>query len=288
MAKFKERTTAPKADDKRWIHYSKGGYNTACIIEGDSVLANCVGYACGRYLEIKNAKKADWSWPVCNAEDCFEQAQKNGFQTGNEPKLGAAIVWKQGQTKKSSDGYGHIATVEMIYSNGDILISQSCYGGARFETKKITKSSNYQYAGTFEFLGFIYCGIEFDQEPDQPEPEDYSKNTTPNRFKVVVDGKQIGAYTSWDNAKKAADASGGIVTDGTNGPQIYPDKKNGTKNVASREKEDYTKNTTPNRFKVKKYDVQLAAYTNYNYALAYAKSCGGYIVDGQNGEIIYK
>ena len=37
MATFKPRTTAPSATDKHWIHYTRGGYNTAIIIDNKGV-----------------------------------------------------------------------------------------------------------------------------------------------------------------------------------------------------------------------------------------------------------
>lgn len=75
--------------------------------------------------------------------------------------------------------------------------------------------------------------------------EDYTKNTIENRFKVKVDGKQIGAYTSYGNAVRQADAKGGVVIDGTNGKQIYPTTKTATasKELTEKSYKDYTANS---------------------------------------------
>lgn len=163
MAKYTPRFTAPAKDNKYFIHYSKGGYNTAIEIDSTgSVLPNCVGYAQGRLLEILGAKAVNWSIPACNAEDWLEAAQKAGFKTGQTPKLGAIACWRAGQTHTSADGAGHVAVVEEIKANGDIVTSNSAWQGTEFYTKEITKASGYVYSSNRPFLGFIYCGIEFD------------------------------------------------------------------------------------------------------------------------------
>lgn len=51
--------------------------------------------------------------------------------------------------------------------------------------------------------------------------------------------------------------------------------------------EDYTKSTVPNRFKVFKNGVQKAAYTRWFYAKKYCSQINGYIIDGNNGKVIY-
>ena len=164
--KYTPRLTAPSKSNKNFIHYSKGGYNTCIMIDKNtgSVLPNCVGYAQGRLLEILGAKSPNWKLPACNAEDWIEVAKKNGFKTGKTPKLGAVIVWSKGKKRNESDGCGHVAVVEKIYDNGDIGISESAYGGREFWTERIAKASGYKFRNGYKFDGFIYCGIEFDNE----------------------------------------------------------------------------------------------------------------------------
>ena len=65
------RTSKPTAGNKFFITKSKGGWSTC--IQGSptdsacNVLANCVGYACGRFNEIIGSMK----YPSlnCNAEN---------------------------------------------------------------------------------------------------------------------------------------------------------------------------------------------------------------------------
>lgn len=170
--KLKIRNTAPSNTDKHWIHYTANGYNTACIIDNKtkSCIPNCVGYNMGRIAECLRAisqstfEKWQWKIPVCNAEDCYNEAKKNGLKVGLTPKIGASIVWRKGKTHNESDGCGHIMFVEGLYTNGDILVSGSNYNGTRFYTKRITKASGYYFANGYTLVGFIYFPVTYDVE----------------------------------------------------------------------------------------------------------------------------
>ena len=151
-ATFKARTTAPSETNPYYIKRGRGGYNPCILISGDSVLPNCVGYAHGRFLEIAGKEKDD-RVPVCNAEDWVQVASQNGLKVSTKPKTGATIVWKSGNYWNGEDGCGHVGTVEEVYSDGSILVSQSNYGGTRFFLTK--HSAPYNITGQ-TFVGFIY------------------------------------------------------------------------------------------------------------------------------------
>lgn len=171
MRKFTARTTAPSRLDKRFINYNKGGYNTCISINQQTgyVLPNCVGYAQGRLLEIRGESKVNWKLPACNAEDWFDTAKANGMAVGQTPKLGSVVVWRAGNTHNSSDGAGHVAIVEEIKPNGDIVVSQSAYGGQEFYLSTLKKATGYMYASNRPLVGFVYCGIEFEDDKYQAE-----------------------------------------------------------------------------------------------------------------------
>lgn len=128
------RTTKPSAGNKFYITKSKGGYSTC--IQGKptdaycNVLANCVGYACGRFNEIIGSMK----YPSlnCNAENFIERAKGMGLQVVNYPTLGGIMCWAKGQVGVSSDGAGHVAIVERINSANQIYTSESGYGSSAF------------------------------------------------------------------------------------------------------------------------------------------------------------
>ena len=160
MAKYTPRLKEPSKSDKNYIHYSDGGYNRCIEIANGSCLPNCVGYSWARWREILeyNPKLS-----TNNAENWYGYTA-DGYKRGKTPKLGAVICWRKGEVGKSSDGCGHVAIVEQIKANGDIVCSESVYDGARFRVKTYTKSSNYYLANGYVFQGFIYLPLEFEEE----------------------------------------------------------------------------------------------------------------------------
>ena len=149
---YSPRTTAPSATNPYYLKAGRGGYNRCILISGNSCLPNCVGYAFGRALEI-GGRTANDKLPTCNAEDWYSVAKSNGLSVGSTPKLGATIVWRSGNFWNGNDGCGHVGTVEEIYSDGSILVSQSNYGGTRFYLTTIRPPYNI-YGQSF--VGFIY------------------------------------------------------------------------------------------------------------------------------------
>lgn len=159
MAEFKPRTTKPEAGNKYYITKAKGGYSDA--IQGKptdpdcNVLSNCVGYAYGRFNEIGGYGCCKYLRPV-NAENFIQYA--NGLEVGQTPKIGACMVWKKGATLSNSDGAGHVAIVEKVISNTEIVTSESGYNSSKpFWTKTRKKGNGNWGAGSgYTFLGFIY------------------------------------------------------------------------------------------------------------------------------------
>lgn len=203
MAIFKKRLTAPSLTDKHYIHYSKGGYNTCIIVDSNTgyVMPNCVGYAQGRLLEILQMTKVNWSLPACNAEDWYDKARENGLQVGQTPKLGAVVCWRAGSKRNGSDGCGHVAVVEEIKPNGDIVVSNSAWGGTNFYTRTVTKASGYEYMSSRPLEGFVYCGIDFENDTSNDTPKEEPKpSNTYNKGDVV----RLNAGVKWSNGKTPA------------------------------------------------------------------------------------
>lgn len=189
--KFNKRTAAPSKADKHFINYARGGYNTCIAIDQQTgyVLPNCVGYAQGRLLELRGENKINWKLPACNAEDWYDKAKANGLQVGSTPKLGAVVVWRAGNTHNSADGAGHVAIVEEIKANGDIVVSQSAYGGQEFYLSTLTKTSGYTYAENRPLVGFVYAGVEFEEDKSE-------QSTTSVQAGIKVELKNVQAYAS--------------------------------------------------------------------------------------------
>lgn len=160
MAKYNPRLKAPSSTDKNYIHTSKGGYNRCILITGNSCIPNCVGYCWGRWREILGKNH---NLSLNNAENWWGNTA-DGYKRGQTPKLGAVICWRKGKAGVAGDGAGHVAIVEEIKSNGDIVTSESDYGGARFTTRTYTKKSGYYLGSSYALQGFIYLPINFEAE----------------------------------------------------------------------------------------------------------------------------
>lgn len=152
------RTSKPSAGNKFFITRSRGGFSQC--IQGSptdancNVLANCVGYACGRFNEIIGSMK--YPYLNCNAENFIERAKSAGLQVVNYPTLGGIMVWQKGNTLSGNDGAGHVAVVERIDSANQIYTSESGYGGSAF-WNSIRKNTNGRWGmgSGYSFRGCI-------------------------------------------------------------------------------------------------------------------------------------
>jgi surface antigen len=155
---FEPRFTKPEAGNKYYITIVNGGWSRAIMGKPRDpdcdTLANCVGYAFGRFHEIAGCQAMNLFDPV-NAENIFENAQRHGLKTGSTPQLGALIVWQKGDTLSSKDGAGHVAVVEEIGIGGEIRTSESGYGAAKPFWCGDYKQP-YAYKDGYRLLGFVY------------------------------------------------------------------------------------------------------------------------------------
>lgn len=166
---FKPRLTKPEAGNPYYNTIAAGGYSQAILgkptDKGCNVLANCVGYAAGRFCEIIGKNCMPYFKCPPNAEDFYDTGVSQGLKVGTEPKLGAIIVWAKGKTWTSSDGAGHVAVVEEIRPDGSIVTSESGYGCSNpFWTQhRYKESGNWGQGSSYRFLGFVY-------QPETPIP----------------------------------------------------------------------------------------------------------------------
>jgi LysM repeat protein len=158
VSEFKMRTTKPEAGNKYYITKSKGGWSNA--IPGSptdvdcNVLSNCVGYAYGRFNEIGGYGCCKYLQPV-NAENFIQY--KGNLTVGQTPKIGACMVWQRGNTLSNSDGAGHVAIVEKVVSDTEIITSESGWNSKPFWNQTRKKGNgNWGQGSACKFLGFIY------------------------------------------------------------------------------------------------------------------------------------
>lgn len=174
---MKIRTTKPESGNKFYITTSNGGYSKC--IKGKptdkvcNVLANCVGYACGRFNEIIGTMK--YPYLNCNAENFIERAKNTyGLKVGQEPKVGAIMVWQKGATLSGNDGAGHVAIVEKVIDANTVYTSESSYGGSAFwnSTRKNT-NGRWGIGSGYTFRGFIYNPSVKEEVTPTPSSSDY-------------------------------------------------------------------------------------------------------------------
>lgn len=175
------RTTKPSGN-KNFITTGAGGWNT-CIQgyptdAGANVLANCVGYASGRFNEITNEARGTTGCTYktlnCNAEWFIERAVQAGLKTGSTPKVGAIMCWQKGSVDGGQDGAGHVAIVEKVNSNGTVYTSESGYGSTAFWNQTRSNSNGRWGCGNgYKFRAFIYLPEDVQKVVDggsTPEP----------------------------------------------------------------------------------------------------------------------
>lgn len=162
---FTTRTSIPKSGNKNYITKSTGGWSPC--IKGNptykecNTLANCVGYANGRFNEIYNGimGTTGCKFPMsCNAENFIEAAKKLGLEVGSVPRPGAIMVWQGGSSLKGSDGAGHVEVVELVYDNNNIYTSSSGWGSSKifWNTKRNNNNGRWGLTSGYKFRGFIY------------------------------------------------------------------------------------------------------------------------------------
>ena len=166
--KFIPLLKMPEKGDPYYNTKSVGGYSPCKVgkptVEGLNVLANCVGYGVGRFNAESCEGKINFLTSM-NAENLFPMSYKWNLKVGLIPKLGAMICWSGGKEADPSDGKGHVAIVEEIYSESDILVSESAYNGYKWRNRRINNSNgNWGANSKYKFQGFIY----------NPNIDDYS------------------------------------------------------------------------------------------------------------------
>lgn len=157
-AGFSMRLTKP-SNNKNFITTGAGGWST-CIKgnptdSGANVLANCVGYASGRFNEIINIIRGTsgctYKTLNCNAKNFKERAESAGLKTGSTPRVGAIMCW-------GNEGAGHVAIVERVDSNNQVYTSESGWGSstAFWNQTRTNNNGRWGLSSYYYFRCFIY------------------------------------------------------------------------------------------------------------------------------------
>ncbi len=187
--------------NSKWWRRKAGGGVSPCIPgeppycrDGQSVLANCVGWSWGRMAQLENDPNIKVgcfpgnNYPG-NAQNWLNASKQQGFETGMTPKLGAVMVWKSRTGK-----WGHVANVEAI--NGDtVTVSESAYNGYYW------RNGFYNIRGDkvgYEFLGYIYAPSEWvDHLPEDLKVGDKVRIIAPGNASSYGDSNSAGGI-GWE------------------------------------------------------------------------------------------
>lgn len=163
-------------------------------------MPNCTCYCFGRVWEMNGEKPVGLS--TRNAKYWYDDSV--GYEKGQVPKVGAIMCF---------DGtYGHTAIVEEVKENGDVVCSNSNFGGTYFFITAHTAASGYNnYDKSLTFKGFLYTY----------KGEDHHQEETNPTYKVgdIVNYHRIYTSSTSDQPLNPTYTSGTIT-------KILPGKKN--------------------------------------------------------------
>lgn len=203
-AGFSMRLTKP-SNNKNFITTGAGGWSTC--IKGNptdskaNVLANCVGYASGRFNEIINIIRGTsgctYKTLNCNAKNFKERAESAGLKTGSTPKVGAIMCW-------GNSGAGHVAIVERVDSNNQVYTSESGWGSstAFWNQKRSNSNGRWGLSSYYYFRCFIYLPDDVQNAIGGATPtpsSDIANKTVDELAREVINGK----YGNGDARKNA-------------------------------------------------------------------------------------
>lgn len=214
---FTMRTTRP-ANNKNFITRGSGGWNT-CIkgsprYQYADALANCVGYASGRFNEIINIARetsgCTYTTLNCNAVNFKERAEAAGLQTGSTPRRGAIMCWgKEGAA-------GHVAIVERVNNSNSVYTSESGWGSSAIFWNSTRSNNNGRWGigAGYYFRCFIYLPDDVQKaiDAEEPKPIPTPAPTPSDKFnigdKVVINGA---LYVSSTAASPAGNVSNKVT-----------------------------------------------------------------------------
>ena len=146
---FSPRISAPDSKEDSYIYWMQ----TADGGENPFTMPSCAAYAWGRFYEIISETP---KLSVADPEYWYSYTT-DGYKRGSTPKVGAIACWQNGAPGGSD--YGYVAIVEQVKDDGSIITSEIDAAGTWQLITRTKDTGNWGMAGTYHFLGFIYCPL---------------------------------------------------------------------------------------------------------------------------------
>lgn len=127
-----------------------------------------VSYVHGRIMEIRGATTDDCGLSFGDAVTYWGSSTSAWTQSQN-PEVGAVLCY---YTNTSADYHpGHVAVVEQVIDNDTIVISESHYGGSRWDLVTCYRSYGWRPSAGWNVTpqGFL-LNPYIDDEPEPPTP----------------------------------------------------------------------------------------------------------------------
>lgn len=124
---------------KRQIE-AKREFENSKVVKIGRYAPNSAGnaYAWGNCTSYVKTKRPDIGSFWGNANQWIDSARRDGFSTGDRPKIGAIGVSFNGF-------YGHVVYVESLNDDGTIVVSEMNYAGLNVVSSRATSPSEFSY-----------------------------------------------------------------------------------------------------------------------------------------------
>lgn len=148
---------------------SNGEHTGQCIVYVEKRAVEIINSATVGYEKISDRSKYKRVWSE-EGFGCAKYALLDGPKATKmkklfnysgdvtKPQAGAVIVWNGTKNNCGGEPAGHVAVIEEVKDNGNVIVSQSnwCSNCEKFSRNELTQKQIKNYGGNHPFIGYIY------------------------------------------------------------------------------------------------------------------------------------
>ena len=148
---------------------SNGEHTGQCIVYVEKRAVEIIDSATVGYEKISDRSKYKRVWSE-EGFGCAKYALLDGSKATKmkklfnysgdvtKPQAGAVIVWNGTKNNCGGEPAGHVAVIEEVKDNGNVIVSQSnwCSDCEKFSRNELTQKQIKNYGGNHPFIGYIY------------------------------------------------------------------------------------------------------------------------------------